>query len=430
MLCNPPFEDFTNEERSRYGLPQTRFSQPVEVLDAALAARPRALAFVLPRGFILQRKFARQRRQLEQRYRDLELVELPDRLFRASGSETSLVVAKDPRPEDGHTATLLRSTVVSNHDRAAFLKTGRLTATRNTERPFSGSTRGDLWIPALSKVWDYLAQSPQLDDFLAIHRGIEWQSGQQRAWAAERRPGYSRGLHTAQHSSQFLMPHPVWLDCREHRLLYNAIRLPWSTPKLVANAARLSRGPWRIGAALDTDGMVCSQQYFSFWLRESAGDAPLQAFAALLNGPLANAFLAVHSPEKGIRITAVKRIPVPATFPETLAGLVDEYVRHLREEALAPDREETLDALLLEIDAAVLQAYDLPPRLERELLSHFPADGRPVAHRWQHWNGSGAIPGLTLAERLSTRYQPDISITDVFAPLPSEEAAALRAYWP
>ena len=431
VLCNPPFEDFTNEERRRYGLSPTQYSQPVEVLDATLDARPQALAFVLPRGFILQRKFAQQRRQLEQRYRDLELVELPDRLFRASGFETSLVIAKEPRHRDARAATVLRSTVVSDRDRAAFLKAGRLTATREAERTFPGTSTGHLWIPALNKVWDYLAPLPRLGDFLDIHRGIEWQSGQQHAWATERISGYRRGLHTAQHSSQFLVPHAVWLDCRKERLRRNALDLPWEAPKLVTNSARLGRSAWRIGAAVDQDGLVCSQQYLALWLREADDTACLNAFAALVNGPLANAFLAVYSPEQRVRITALKRIPVPATLPSgTLDRLVEDYVELVRRETLISDGDEQLAKLLIEIDAAVLKAYDLPPRLERELLSFFPAAGRPVAHRWQHWHSSGAIAGLTLAERLSTRYQCDTPVTDVFAPLPPEEAAALRTYWP
>lgn len=432
VLCNPPFENFTTDERQHYGLSPTQFSRPVEALNAALDAKPRALAFVLPRGFILQRKFAHQRRRLEQQYRDLELVELPDRLFRASGFETSLVIAKNPRMQDDHPVTLLRSTVVSDRDRTAFLKTGHVTETRHAERPFSVSSSGNLWIPALDKVWNYLAQSPSLGDFLAIHRGIEWHSRQEQAWTVERRPGFRPGLHSAQHTSQFLLPHAVWLDCREHRLRGNASRLPWDAPKLVANAARLSRGPWRIGATVDTDGLICSQQYLSLWPRGPANTntASLQAFAALLNGPLASAFLAVHSPEKGIRISAVKQIPVPRAFPDTLTDLVDEYVRLLHHATPLDDRDRHLAALLFEIDATVLHAYDLPVRLERELLSFFPAQGRPVAHHWHHWSGPEALPGLTLAERLSGDYEQNVPLSDIFAPLPPDEANALRTYWP
>ena len=130
-----------------------------------------------------------------------------------------------------------------------------------------------------------------------------------------------------------------------------------------------------------------------------------------------------------MRIAAVKRIPVPIAFPQALAELVDEYVRYLGHDHLMNDPDGRLGALLFQIDAAVLQAYDLPPRLERKLLSYFPAAGRPVAHHWQHWNAPDAVAGLTLAERLSAQYEQGAPVGDVFAPLPSEEAAALRIYW-
>src|SRR3546814_17641585 len=63
VLCNPPFEAFTSKERSRYPIASEFYSKPVAVLNAALDAHPLALAFVLPRPFILDRQFAEQRRQ-------------------------------------------------------------------------------------------------------------------------------------------------------------------------------------------------------------------------------------------------------------------------------------------------------------------------------------------------------------------------------
>ena len=429
VLCNPPFQDFSDDERSKYRIAETQYSKPVEVLNATLDARPRALAFVLPRAFILHKKFARQRQRLEEEYRDIEVVELPDDLFRASRIESSVVVAKEPRHTDSLPHTILRSTVVADADRAAFLKTGRITASRRVKREFSTSSEGDLWIPPLRSLWEYLAESPRLGDFLTIHRGIEWQSGQRSAWKLKHRPGYQRGLHTTKHARQFLMPSPVWLDCREERLRGNAFRLPWATPKLIANSGRLSRGAWRIAATLDTTGLICSQQYFCLWPRNSANATSLQALAALINGPVASAFLAIYSPEQRMRVAAVKRIPVPIAFPQTLTELVDEYVRYLEDNHLMSKPAEQLSALLFEIDATVLEAYDLPPRIEHQLLSYFPAEGRPVAHNWQHWNQPDAVMGLTLAERLSGQYEQADSIGDVFRPLPAEEAAALRTYW-
>ena len=77
----------------------------------------------------------------------------------------------------------------------------------------------------------------------------------------------------------------------------------------------------------------------------------------------------------------------------------------------------------------MLGAYDLPARLERQLLDYFRDAGRPVAHAWQHWDTRYPTPGLTLAQRMSRRFHPRGSwIREVFQPLPADEAELLRTY--
>lgn len=94
-----------------------------------------------------------------------------------------------------------------------------------------------------------------------------------------------------------------------------------------------------------------------------------------------------------------------------------------------PPNEQRLATLLDHIDAAVLGAYDLPPRLERELLEYFRDAKRPVAHPWQHWDVAYPTPGLRLAERVSGRFHAKGNwIREVFQPLPEREAALLREY--
>ena len=84
--------------------------------------------------------------------------------------------------------------------------------------------------------------------------------------------------------------------------------------------------------------------------------------------------------------------------------------------------------LLVEIDARVLAAYDLPLRLESDLLEYFGAAERPVAHDWRNWNLLYPMPGLTLAERLSGRFRPGTGwVGKLFKPLPTKEAELLRA---
>ncbi len=427
ILCNPPFEAFSPEERNTYALARQTYSKPVAVLDAALAARPRALAFVLPRPFIQDRQFAEQRRQVEALYGTVELVELPDRIFGAAVIESALLIARDLRTEQADRIALL-STEVADRDRLAFLKTGKVSVQRALERPMDDPPQGNLWIPPLHRLWAYLSHNPVLGQSLEVHRGIEWNYAQDLAWSHEERPGYQCGFATARNLKQFVLPQSVWLDCRPEVLRGNAIDHPWDKPKLMANAGRLSRGPWRIAATPDHSGCIGSQQWFGMWPRVEAEDADLAALAALVNGPVANAYLAVHSPAKGIRISAVNAIPMPAILPD-VAELFAEYQRLLTGAELLSDRDTRLRELLVEIDARVLAAYDLPPRLERDLLDYFGAAERPVAHDWSNWNLLYPSPGLTLAERLSRRFRPDGNwVGKLFQPLPSKEAELLRVY--
>ena len=170
ILCNPPFEAFTADERRGYPIANETFSKPMAVLNAALDAHPLALGFVLPRPFILERQFAEQRRRIEKLYGAVELVELPDRTFGASNIEASLLIANDPRPP-APAVTVLRSTEIADRDRVSFLKTGATTTRREVVRPFEDDPSGNLWIPPLASLWDYLESYPRLGDTLRPRRG-------------------------------------------------------------------------------------------------------------------------------------------------------------------------------------------------------------------------------------------------------------------
>lgn len=427
VLCNPPFEDFSDDERARYAMATEFYSKPKAALNAALDAHPRSLAFVMPRPFILHQKFAPERRRIEALYGDVELVALPDRTFAVSKIESALLVARDPRPP-ATAAIAVRSTEVADRDRNAFLKTGRTTTERRLERMVGDSPKGELWIAPLPDLWRYLKRNPRLGNYFAIHWGIQWKSAQSDAWNSDPRDGYRRGLHTARGARQFALQNPVYLDCRRESLRHNAIDLPWDRHKLVVNGARLTRRSWRIAAVLDRSGLVCSQQFVGLWPKRPVSDAELLAFVAILNGPVANGFLATHSPAERIRIEDMKNLPIPPALPSHVAELVINYGR-LLQDLTKTGSEDEMEEVLTRIDAAVLDAYDLPARLERQLLDYFRDSDRPVAHAWRHWDERIPAPGLTLAERVSGRFRPHGAwILDVFKPLPADEANLLRDY--
>ena len=308
---------------------------------------------------------------------------------------------------------------------SVLLKTGRTTR-RRVESAAGDLPRGDAPIAPLPNLWRYLESNPALGSYFSIHRGIDWSPAPGDARSNEARAGCARGLHTAKRARQFMLPDPVYVDHRQERP--RRANLPWDRVKLVANAARPTAAPWCVAAGIDREGLVCSGQFFGLWPKRPVTEAQLPAFAAVLNGPVASAFLAAHSPAKRVRVADVRRIPVPSVLPSRAADLAADYVRRLRERKTT-DSDDGLDELLTLIDAAVLGAYDLPARHEQRLLDCFRGSARPVAHAWRHWDERNPAPGLTLAERVSGRFRPHGAwILDVFQPLPAEEAELLRTY--
>jgi len=128
-------------------------------------------------------------------------------------------------------------------------------------------------------------------------------------------------------------------------------------------------------------------------------------------------------------VSVVGDIPIPAIRPAKLAELAGRYAELLRVPPMSEDIKEQLARLLTQIDAAVLEAYDLPLRLEHQLLAFFEGAERPVVHRWEHWDIRYPVPGLSLAERLSGRFNPAGGwVRKVFRPLPEDQIALFRDY--
>jgi len=427
IICNPPFEAFDAGDKKRYAVASETHSKAIAALSAAIDAKPLALGFVLPRSFILERQFAEQRRRIESLYGTIELLKLPDGIFGASDVETSAVIARDLRAP--HTATIaLRSSEVAERDRSSFLKTGRTTVHRDLVRTIEERPQGRLWIPPLNELWDYLRNYPKLESVLKPSRGLEWTYRQEQATSEIEKSGYRLGYANARYLQQYRPPRPLWLDFQPDHLRRGAVH-DWSQPKLVASATRLSRGAWCIGAFIDPEGLLCSQQFFGLWPRVALTTTELAALCAILNGPVANAYLAINSPKDRFRAAVVGDIPIPVSLSPKLTEMVGSYVELLLTPPILGDVDARLARLLAQIDAAVLEAYDLPLRLERQLLAFFQGSERPVTHPWMHWDAAYPVPGLSLAERLSGRFNASGNwVGRIFEPLPEEQVSLLRDY--
>jgi hypothetical protein len=427
IVCNPPFSAITKSEQVRYQLPKGSLKHSV-LLNAALDARPMALGFVLPRTFIREKSFLHERRRVAEIYNSIELVDLPEGTFRESEAGAALLIARELRHQSRPPASIsVTSTEVVEQDRERFLKTGEVTTQRRALFQVENGRSGDLWIPPLASVWDYLSDNPCLGSFVVPHLGERWTYDQQEAVADEPKEGFAPGVFGAEDISQFKINHVRYLDVNPTYLTH-AKRRSWSEPKVIVNDVRLSRGAWRLAAAVDRSGLVFSQQLFGLWPRDPS--IQLEAVSAILNSPLGNAFVATHSPSERFRLSTVSRLPLPTKLSPEFSTLVNEYISALAHERIPFREERRLQRLLLEIDAAVLRAYDLPPRLEKELLEFFRHSKRPVMHDWQHWFPERFAPFIPLHKFISDEYRMATTpwVEDVFTPLPEEEAAGLRKY--
>lgn len=398
IICNPPFGIPTPQERAKSVLlSQTGGNKAEAVLKLAIQAEPTALGFVLPQAFLIDKAYEWHRKQIEARFSDIELISLPDGIFRESTIESALLIAQSP--QNAGAKQTVRSSEVADRDRKLFLETGSTTRVRTRQQTVSERGQGRLWLPRLTDLWKSLESNPPLSSYLDCHWGLRWKVDQSKAGAKDPGPLREKGLLNAKDHCQFHLAKPLWLDVNPKNKLYDALSLPWKKPKILCNAGRSSRGPWRICAAVDRSGLYASQQFAVLWPQVEGAD--LDALAAIINGPLANAYLHDFSFDKRLRIQTFLALPLPKVIPAELGGLARQYARRLGDVRKPADPDE-LQRLLDSIDEVALEAYGFSPKQTRNLLAEFYGHDRPTAHLWHSWNVKDTDAALTLGELRST----------------------------
>lgn len=428
LLCNPPFEDF-DEPFSDLSV-----HKPVVLLDAIVKTPPAFVGVVMPSGFSSHKVYREHIRRICEIYGDVEVMQLPEGVFRHASIGAEILIAQcrrdeDARREDTCDETTLRKSVVRRADWPRFTQTLQ-TSGSDMAVVNPRTSPGLVALRPLRRVWDYLAESPVLGSVAELHRGLEWTTDQSEASRPKTAAGFRRGLHRSGESlAQFEVKQAVYLDARASNLRGGAINYPWASPKLIANAIRTSRSPWRLAATVDTAGLLVSQQFYGIWLRESRElSLSLVELCAILNSPLANAFSFVHDEQKHLRKETLQTLPLPsAHISREVESLIGEYVAACEGDdgPLFSSRPKSAQDLLLEIDALVLKAYDLPPRLERELLRFMGEGQRPSRVDFGGYPGTGSEDAaISLHKRLAmSTVDMRTAWRTLMEPLPKKVAA-------
>jgi hypothetical protein len=372
IFCNPPFEAFTKTEAETYPeAAAVNKSKAVFALEMALRAEPDMLGFVLPNTVLVDRRYKKQRIALERLYGEIELVALPDGIFNVSQANSALIIA---RKSEG-TRQWLRSAVVFDADKKRFAATGVPSIMRELEQERQEKLAGDLWISPSHDLWHRLGNLPKLGSLVKASWGLRWKAGQKARTSDMPGPGRELGFQDSASVHQYALGHAKWMDVRPELLLAGG-NLAWDNPKILCNATRLSRGYWRLAAAVDRLGRRATQQFMGLWPHEGT-DVDLDALAAVINGPVVNAFLTEHSFDKRFRIGKFHEAPLPAEMPPELGRLSREYADIVARDDADP---ELLDDLLEAIDRLIFDAYGMDETDQAELLSRMGSD-RPTIGR-------------------------------------------------
>jgi N-6 DNA methylase len=405
VLCNPPFEDFAKDERERYQ-PSTP-KKPAELLHRVLSdLHPSGvIGFVLPRNIIDGQGYGPIRKLLVERFATLEITILPDRAFETD-SEIALLIATDPIPHHACRVTNLRV----NDDEEAWeqFELGHKVSAEYTIEFGLNEGAKSLAVPELPDLWNFLINYPPLSDFAELHRGIEWkrpltkdgvETGH-RSSLVRKEPaeGFKRGVAPKTRFNVFEKPHMLFLSMKPNDQRGNSWQFEWKKPKAILNKSARSRGHWRMAAFPDSEGVVCYQTYIAVWPKSDRYDEWL--LSAILNSPVANAFVSTREGKTDITMETLKLVPVPhftESQRERLRSLIRRYQGFTRTASTLADPER----LLKEIDALVLDGYRMPPRLERQLLDFFRGQARPTSHSFSEYIPKDCGVYFSLSEYLS-----------------------------
>jgi hypothetical protein len=223
----------------------------------------------------------------------------------------------------------------------------------------------------LEEIWSYCADNPKLEDVTSAGQGFSFQGSElpegSRTFSDEKFAGDQAGFVRFDQGLQLHeLPTQYWLNL-DPKVIYRArsgtaVRVP----QVLLNYAPSGRGPWRLKALLDPKGHPVSSRFIA--VRPSAESYSTLALWAILNSPIANAFVFAHLGKRDNVVGEIKKMPMPAKA--TFGALETAANRYLKE-ASSISESPKLKKLMLDVDCEVLSLYALPANLERLILETF-----------------------------------------------------------
>jgi hypothetical protein len=426
LLCNPPFEDFSPDEQRTYNTEGHRlrcFNKAAEVLWRTLPHMHEGGVFgvILPRGFLNKDNLVQLRKMMISNFEIQQICHLPKNVFRHAAHE-SVVLSGRKKTSPAERDRIRGNRILYRHvSRDGLKQFQEKYAGRDqyvAQSMFLQTPVVDLRLRELYDVWDYCERTfPKLGSISEggqglIYKGRDDLPGGAKTFDKQRFPGAVKGYALFDSVSDIALhrlPEVCWMN-----LAPEVIRRPmWGfetgKPQILMNYAPVGGEPWRLKALIDREGRPVTSRFLVFRITNSAWS--LGALWAVLNGPLANAFIYAHTTDRDITAGTARRIPVPHCSGEALERidrLVGEYFSLMEkgDSTFGVDIRDAAKHLLLSIDAEVMRLYDLPPKMEKRVLDMFQGVQRKgVDFDFKGYYPDGFESAVPLHEFLSEEYE-------------------------
>ena len=421
LLANPPFENFTTDERKGYSGRHIEINygnKTAEMLGRTLPYLKPGSVFgvVMPQGLLHSKDAADLRRLINREFEIAEICLFPDKIFAFSDMESAIIVGRKCKGPCSRSPIVTYSRV-REQDAEHFKESYSVTTKREiSQKRFSPKNDWDMRIPDLEEIWEWCRHNPRFGELFELGQGLSYKGGRRLPRDAvtisnHLFQGAAKGFARLDRKLQIHeQPEEVWLNLDRAVTRQRITGTTVGIAQVLLNYARVGRGPWRLKALIDREGHAVTSRFIT--IRPMHTDWPLEFVWALCNSPFASGYAYAHSMKRDILVGTMRAMPLPrASLPdaERVAELVLAYFEvagKFRQRTAPGTRENALSGLLLRIDAEILRLYDLPPRLERQLLDLFAGSKRlGVPFHFDRYFPEDFEPWFPLHQYLSEAYQ-------------------------
>jgi hypothetical protein len=373
LLANPPFDDFTPQEQQRYRDHDSdvRFlNKSAEMLWRTLPHMPKGGVFgvVLPQSALHSGNAHDLREFLGRECELREICLFPDKVFSFSDAESAILIGrrKVPSGQSGVRYRRIREREMDQFRSDYVASTTRIVS----QSRFSSDASSSLRLPELEEVWSACADNPTLADVAAtgnglIYRGADLPAGS-TTYSEEEFAGSQRGFVLFDRGLQLHeLPTMFWMNLDPAVILRSRSGTTVGAPQVLLNYAPASRGPWRLKALIDKQGHPVTSRFIP---ARPMSPYSVETLWAILNSPVANAYVYSHLGKRDNLVGDLRKMPMPkgSSF-EGVERAASAYLA-----AASSEKASTkLEKLLLEVDSEVLKLYSLPLELEQRVLGLF-----------------------------------------------------------